>query len=109
MEDARNRQVIKRQAADSFPRREVLLAATRKRTMPKTEDVITKRIKAPRIGGYRVIRKVAANHLVEPPSLRWDRLMHPPDAGIYQRATVRRCVNPRKLNVPALRQLDLPG
>jgi hypothetical protein len=65
VEDARNRQVIESQAADPFPRREVLLAAMPKRAMPKAENVVSERIEASRVGGYRVMRKVAANHLVE--------------------------------------------
>jgi len=69
--------------------------------------VVAKRSKAPRIGGYRVIRKVAANHLVEPPALHWDRFMHPSPQFLFDGAqSGSHAVPPRRspeLEFPSVR------
>jgi hypothetical protein len=71
-----SRKVLFRELADPCPRSNIFLPAPYQCAAPEASHVDFESLQARVIGGNRVVRKIAAQHLAEPPSLFWNRFVH---------------------------------
>src|SRR5215468_7426388 len=76
MKDAWSGKPVVGQFGHPIPREAVLLAAPPERSTPEVDHVMPERRERPTICGYRIVRKMACNDLLQPVTLIWDSLVH---------------------------------
>src|SRR5215468_9365868 len=78
MKDAWSGKPVVGQFGHPIPREAVLLAAPPERSTPEVDHVMPERRERPTICGYRIVRKMACNDLLQPVTLIRDSLVHSP-------------------------------